>query len=200
MSLEVEAVPIIMVLLEPSPGSKFELNWILRFHKIYMLADINNKYSFIVWMYFGIMNSWNWIEFIRTDTFPLFTKHRVAGQPFNIPLMHNLVLWNNFLIIKIMKGIILSFKVKVVYPSSFKFCFYRSLKQYLNWSTLWSVLCVWGVVGFKERKEKRETQRWNYTIKSLHNKICSLSIRPGRGQMGEESILGGVKLDNINML
>ena len=26
-------------------------------------------------------------KFIKTNTFPLFTKHRVAGQPPNIPLM-----------------------------------------------------------------------------------------------------------------
>ena len=36
-------------------------------------------------------------------TFPyqnheIITKQRVAGQPLNIPLMYNLVLWNNFLI------------------------------------------------------------------------------------------------------
>ena len=51
-------------------------------------------------------NQWNYHDkiprliknFKRTVTFPLFTKHRVAGQPFNIPLMFNLVLWNNFLI------------------------------------------------------------------------------------------------------
>ena len=30
-----------------------------------------------------------------------FTKHRVAGRPPNIPLMYNLVLWNRFLIKKI---------------------------------------------------------------------------------------------------
>ena len=28
-------------------------------------------------------------NFIKTDTFPLFTMHRVAGRPFNIPLMYN---------------------------------------------------------------------------------------------------------------
>ena len=32
-----------------------------------------------------------------TDTFPLITKQRVVGQPLNIPLMYNLVRWNNFL-------------------------------------------------------------------------------------------------------
>ena len=36
-------------------------------------------------------------NFIRTNTLQLFTKHRVAGQLLNIPLMYNLVLWNNFL-------------------------------------------------------------------------------------------------------
>ena len=30
----------------------------------------------------------------------LFTKHKVAGQPSNIPLLYNLVLENNFLIKK----------------------------------------------------------------------------------------------------
>ena len=53
-------------------------------------------------------NQWNYRDkiphliknFIRTDTYPLFTKHRVAGQLLNIPLMHNLVLWDNFLIKK----------------------------------------------------------------------------------------------------
>ena len=54
-------------------------------------------------------NQWNYHDkiprqiknFIRTaDTFPLFTKHRVAGQPLYIPLMYNLALWNNFLIKK----------------------------------------------------------------------------------------------------
>ena len=50
-------------------------------------------------------NQWNYRDkiqrliknLIRTDAFPLFTKHRVAGLPFNIPLMYNRVLWNNFL-------------------------------------------------------------------------------------------------------
>ena len=37
------------------------------------------------------------IYFIRTNTFQLFTEHRVATQPLNIPLMYNLVLENNFL-------------------------------------------------------------------------------------------------------
>ena len=54
-------------------------------------------------------NQWNYRDkiprlvknFIRTDTYPLFTKHRVAGQPLNIPLMYNLVLWDNFLIKKV---------------------------------------------------------------------------------------------------
>ena len=45
---------------------------------------------------FVIINCWKRIEFIRTDAFPIFTKHRVAGQPSNIPLMYNLILWNNF--------------------------------------------------------------------------------------------------------
>ena len=36
-------------------------------------------------------------NFIKTDTFPLFTRHIVAGQPFNIPLMYSPVLWNKFL-------------------------------------------------------------------------------------------------------
>ena len=56
-----------------------------------MLADINNGYSLIVWMYFGIINCWKQIEFIRNDTFPLFTKHRVACQPSNIPLYSGII-------------------------------------------------------------------------------------------------------------
>ena len=35
-------------------------------------------------------------NFIKTNRLPLFTKHRVAGRPPDIPLMYNLVLWNNF--------------------------------------------------------------------------------------------------------
>ena len=38
---------------------------------------------------------WN---FAKNDTLPLFTKHRAAGRPPNIPIMYNLVLWNRFLI------------------------------------------------------------------------------------------------------
>ena len=30
------------------------------------------------------------------DSFPPFTRHRVAGRPLNIPLMYSLLLWNNF--------------------------------------------------------------------------------------------------------
>ena len=30
------------------------------------------------------------------DSFPPFTRHRVASRPFNIPLMYSLVFWNNF--------------------------------------------------------------------------------------------------------
>ena len=37
---------------------------------------------------------------IKTDTFQLFTKHRIAGGLFNIPLMYDPVLWNRFLIEK----------------------------------------------------------------------------------------------------
>ena len=52
-----------------------------------------------------LKNQWNYHDkiprlfknFKRTDTFPLITMHRVAGQPLNIPLMYNQVLWNNFL-------------------------------------------------------------------------------------------------------
>ena len=51
-------------------------------------------------VYFVTINCWKRKEFRRTDTFPLFTKHRVAGQPFKIPLMFNFILWNNFLIKK----------------------------------------------------------------------------------------------------
>ena len=51
------------------------------------------------------LNCWKRIDLIRTVTFPLFTKHRVAGQLFNIPLMYNLILWNNFLTKKINKKI-----------------------------------------------------------------------------------------------
>ena len=35
-------------------------------------------------------------NFIKTNTFPLFTRHRVACRPFNIPSMYSLVLWSNF--------------------------------------------------------------------------------------------------------
>ena len=55
-----------------------------------------------------IKNQWNYRDkiprliknFKRTDTFPLITKQRVAGQLLNIPLMYNLVLFENFLIKK----------------------------------------------------------------------------------------------------
>ena len=33
----------------------------------------------------------------RTDTLQLITKLRVAGQPLNIPLMYNQVIWKSFL-------------------------------------------------------------------------------------------------------
>ena len=45
-------------------------------------------------------NQWNYRDkiprlnknFKRTDTYPLFTKHRVAGQPLNIPEKKNFIL------------------------------------------------------------------------------------------------------------
>ena len=51
-------------------------------------------------------NQWNYCDKIprllknlkRTDTLQLITKQRVAGQLLNIPLMYNVVLWNNFFI------------------------------------------------------------------------------------------------------
>ena len=39
-------------------------------------------------------------NFIKTDTFQLFTKHEIAGRLFNIPLVYDLALWNRFLIKK----------------------------------------------------------------------------------------------------
>ena len=53
------------------------------------------------------------------DKLPLFTKHRVAGRPPNIPLMYNLVLWNRFLIKKIECSIKSKFLKNYVFNSNF---------------------------------------------------------------------------------
>ena len=44
---------------------------------------------------------YNGLVTVIAPLFPLFIKHRVAGQPFKIPLMYNPILWNNFLIKKL---------------------------------------------------------------------------------------------------
>ena len=39
-------------------------------------------------------------NFIKTDTFQLFTEHKTAGRLFSIPLMYDPLLWKRFLILK----------------------------------------------------------------------------------------------------
>ena len=92
------------------------------------------RYSWCVRSLYLVLLAYN---FIKTNTFPLFTRHRVAGRPFNIPLMYSLVLWNNFQKKKKKNWTLLSTSTfekrsKLHYRSSFKqlyFCLkthYRS--------------------------------------------------------------------------
>ena len=75
---------------------KLKLNWIQIWCPWALPASANNS-SRIHWDLLRLLDCWicSWQN--STSNQKLHTKHRVAGLPFNIPLMYILALWNNFL-------------------------------------------------------------------------------------------------------
>ena len=57
--------------------------------------------------FFYLVNLRACFDFFKNGKGVGCSKHRVTGQPFNISLMYNLVLWNNFFVKKITFEILL---------------------------------------------------------------------------------------------